>query len=1220
MENNASLIPPPPPSPPPLPPSSPCSATQTTNETEKKKALLVYQSYQPSASEDDDDDEREEDEDIEDEQNESVEGDNEGKWKIGNQESHLMKASESVAAGQDSRESNMAEDDEDDEDVSAHAHSDEDLDSLPPIEKADLLLMTTKPRNDHNSQIYSTNHSFYKKATMEGNISSIPDDIGTDKLQCRDATSPLIEGKGASRNLKSSNRRTTNVRRECEVCHECRGGRRAMICTVCKCMYHSSCYRKNISKSVHITPDKQWYCPECDPGASGQVENEDFRAIEYGLNATPRTSRRNDPSGSGSHIKNTMKEGAAGNRSASNTANSHCDTGIVTQLEEKLKWVSDVALHGGKQANWIILEQTNDILAILVPVLASLKEKMSQQGNLTEVSNQSPVSINTLSEHPDLGKSSSESTAKNQDFPALMKWVHEELTALKHVTQQLQMAGIQYEIDMIREIRMVSSSADGKNGLYPGPNGFKNSNGRLGCSSGTGSGLFRGASGTGGGAGGGSKVKNGASRLYSSKQIQKLEEWYQKSSRPEASEIQAMYRIINSAEYADRELQPDGISVKQIRIWFDNRRAKERLDYMRLKMKDISTADMDAESVKKMKAAYIDEAKEVLEARVSRLRENGKSATQIVDEADLLLIASGERPLASKPPRSSQNTSKASSGQNSSVSGAHKSSLIDQKPPLSLKKRIRMDSVASVRKAVKEAKDTGKTEDEIRSIRTTAIEVAKQRLHIPYKNARVGPSRPLGKNEVTHIKFKMLKLLEEGAPAEEVTDIIELLLSVVIPRQVLLDSGLTRQLELALKAHRENKELVKQTKKLLDEFQAIIDRGEEADALEVDDVTGLSKSIADSDVLPSHPIASTGVSTQSPAASPDQSKRARTGKFSIAQLKKLEKYFKKDDTPSKKKLEKLSEKLSAMATEEGGKTLDYKQLRGWFYKRRSSNQPPHALLVAGSKQQEGSGNAMGDDVMSSSSSSSSETESDSNESVASSIDSRQSLADSSNGTTLKRKSLADFPVPSSKKRSRVGAGSKDSKAALQSKTFNVKQLSTLIESYERNPSPNSSRMDELVHILNHDDHSGEQNANTVTKQQIQAWFGRRRAKEKKDILKLQSKEAPVRKMSTGSSSSSETDEEDSQKYLNPSARKELFSNENKGSNVAIASDGPIKSEDGQFADEIDHNENDEDASDDEQDDIDIEIEIDEDDDDDDDDDDEDLGDEEDVDLAETLKT
>nr|CCA25931.1 putative Ptype ATPase [Albugo laibachii Nc14] len=1219
MENNASLIPPPPPSPPPLPPSSPCLATNVVNETEKKKALLVYQSYQPSASEeDDDDDERDEDEDIEDEQIDFIEGDNEGKWQIRNQQPNMMKASESVDAGgaqsklvasqSHSEGAKFAEYEEEDEDVSAHAQSDEDLDSLPPNDNENSLIMTTKPRNDHHLQNYPGAHQFSKKDTIGGNISSVANDKVTDMSQCREISSPSIEGKGVSRGNKSSNRRSTNVRRECEVCHECRGGRRAMICAVCKCMYHSSCYRKNISKSVHITPDKQWYCPECDPGTTGQVENEDYRAIEYGLNTTPRVSRLNDPSGSGSHIKINMKEGAAGNRGAANTANSNSDPGIVTQLEDRVKWVTEVALHGGKRTNWMILEQTNDILAILVPVLATLKGKSSQHVGVTDLPTQSPVSINTLSERPDLGKSLSECTEKDQSVLPLMKWMHEELTALKHVTQKLQMAGIQYEIDMIREIRMIPSSLDGKSGLFSGSNGSKNTNGRHGSSAGGGSGSFRGASGTGGGAGGGSKVKNGASRLYSSKQIQKLEEWYQKSSRPEASEIQAMYRIINSAEYADRELQPDGISVKQIRIWFDNRRAKERLDYMRLKMKDISTADMDAESVKKMKAAYIDEAKEVLEARVSRLRENGKSATQIVDEADLLLIASGEQPLTAKPPRSSQISAKASANQNSSLGGGHKSSIVEQKPPPSLKKRIRMESVASVRKAVKEARDAGKTEEEIRSIRTTAIDVARQRLHIPYKNARVGPSRPLGKNEVTHIKFKMLKLLEEGAPPEDVTDIIELLLSVVIPRQVLLDSGLTRQLELAQKAHRENKELVKQTKKLLEEFQTVIDRGEEADAFEVDNLAGLNKSSVEPEALPSHSIAATSVSTRSPAASPDQSKRARTGKFSIAQLKKLEKYFKKDDTPSKKKLEKLSEKLSAMATEEGGKTLDYKQLRGWFYKRRSSNQPPHALLVAGSKQQEGS-SVVGDEVMSSTSSSSSETESDSNESVASSVDSRQSLAESNSGTSLKRKAITDAQLPSPKKRSRVEVSGRDAKTSLQSKTFNVKQLSTLIECYERNPSPNSTRMDELVHILNHDDHSDGQNGNTITKQQIQAWFGRRRAKEKKDIIKLQSNEAPVRKASTESSDSSETDDENSQTQVNPSARKELFLNENETSNVSVAPGGDPNGKGIRFADRDELEDNDDDdSSDEEQEEINIEIDDGDDDDDDDEDDDEDVAD------------
>merc|ERR1711937_648315 len=54
-----------------------------------------------------------------------------------------------------------------------------------------------------------------------------------------------------------------------------------------------------------------------------------------------------------------------------------------------------------------------------------------------------------------------------------------------------------------------------------------------------------------------------ASRLYTSDQLAKLDEWYDISARPEAPEIDAMYRVINDPKYLDKNVQPEGIAFKQ---------------------------------------------------------------------------------------------------------------------------------------------------------------------------------------------------------------------------------------------------------------------------------------------------------------------------------------------------------------------------------------------------------------------------------------------------------------------------------------------------------------------------------------------------------------------------------------------------------------------------------------------------------------------------------
>ncbi|OQR95167.1 hypothetical protein ACHHYP_00248 [Achlya hypogyna] len=411
------------------------------------------------------------------------------------------------------------------------------------------------------------------------------------------------------------------------------------------------------------------------------------------------------------------------------------------------------------------------------------------------------------------------------------------------------------------------------------------------------------------------KTGGGASRLYSSAQIQKLEEWYSKSSRPESSEIQAMYRIINAPQYADAELQPEGIAVKQIRIWFDNRRAKERLDYMRMKMKDEDTSNLDNEDIKKLKAAYIDEAKEVLEARVAKMRETSAGAMEIVEEAEQLALEPSAAPVEVE--------AVVDSSKRKPAAAAPKA-----------KQRLRMDHVASVRKACRLAREQGLSEEEIKEIRAKAMQAARDRL---FFNGKALGAHPLTKDEVTDLKFKLLKLVEEDAPAEACIDILELLLSVDIPAQVLVDTRLDRQLKLVAKSHQENKELVKLATKLSDSIQSVV-------------------AAVDDSVPP--PAEEKPVSEAKEAAP-----KVARAKFNVAQLRLLEKAYMLNDAPDKDQLLRLRAKMNKAS---GEASSDYKQLRCWFYKRKAAGHPPNALaeaLAAGDVKPMDEEDSEGDDVV-----------------------------------------------------------------------------------------------------------------------------------------------------------------------------------------------------------------------------------------------------------------
>lgn len=560
----------------------------------------------------------------------------------------------------------------------------------------------------------------------------------------------------------------------------------------------------------------------------------------------------------------------------------------------------------------------------------------------------------------------------------LLNKVRKGLAKLEEKLQQLQFTSVQTEVDLIKEIKL---PAFRQKQAQSGHNGTKSSG------------------------------KKSHSRLYTKKQQAKLEDWYQLSSRPEFAEIKAMYKVINSDIYCDREVQPEGITSRQIRIWFDNRRAKERTDYLKAKIKDMNTSGMESEALKKLKMDIINEAKSVLDARVTRLRETTQGSTIIIEEGRS--VSGG---AAEEAPKSSPG---ASGGQSSSKSS-------------SVKKRLRIDYVASVRKAVKDARDEGRNEDEIRDIRNKAIDLARERLHIPTKSK--GVVKSIGNDEVTHVKFKLLKMLEDDAPPEEVADIIELLGSLSIPKPILESTRITRQLKLAIKAYKDVKWLVKDIKSLIEKFSA-----------------------ANADPEPA-------------ADAPAAIKRSRV-KFSIAQLKQLEKYFIANSHPGKKLLDRICTRLSTppLQVRDAAPFLP-KQVRCWFYKRRAANQPPQALVQDGSVP----------------------------DGVPSDFSFTEEDVEIEEDDDTEEHSRAATPVSTPK-------NERDTKGG---RIFSSSQLEIISAEYEKTYRPSAASVDELLKVLNVKEcRDDERNPFGVTRRQVMTWFSNRRAKERTDFVKSKVKEA-----------------------------------------------------------------------------------------------------------------
>ena len=674
--------------------------------------------------------------------------------------------------------------------------------------------------------------------------------------------------------------------------------------------------------------------------------------------------------------------------------------------DEKFTRVVDAALRAGKKFNMIIMERTEEMMQLVHQLnlrvdsvnqdpqdeQESKQEESKNQNEENENGDASMMMPTSVSEPTKSVKPSTTAASTDSMKPTIMLTkVQSGLSQLQDLLAQLQFASVQTEVELIKQVKLpaiTNPQSIVANGEQP--------------------------------------KKTSHSRLYTAVQQNKLEEWYQLSSRPEAAEINAMHRVINSPAYAAMDIQPDGISAKQIRIWFDNRRAKERTDYMRVKMKEARTKGLEPEAIKQMKVDFLGEAKEVLEARVSRLRENSQGALMIVEEGRTV--------------------------EGSTVELAETHAATPTSKAVTNKKRLRIDYVASVRKAVRDARDSGKTEEEIKDIRNAAIERARERVHIPTKAGRTN-SKYVGKEEVTHVKFKLLKMLEEEAPPEEVADIMELLASLNIPKSVLTATRITRQLKLAAKAYKDKQWLVKDIQQLIDRFGSLIEADEDE-------------------------------------ATESTEKKVRV-KFSLGQVKKLETCFLTNAQPSKKIFEKICAKLNEPPLRNDSvPPIEVKQVRCWFYKRRAANQPP-TVLQGGEAGDEVPVSGMSQDEMSQDESDLKPTTALPSVSVPATTPTRRpSTASSSSG----------FPMTSS--------GGGDSGNAKGGRLFSAEQVALIRKEYDMNNRPRAAQVDEMCKIMNTKEYQDlDKNPFGVTRRQVMTWFSNRRAKERADFVKSKVREA-----------------------------------------------------------------------------------------------------------------
>eukprot|EP00644_Phytophthora_capsici_P004445 jgi/Phyca11/506296/fgenesh2_kg.PHYCAscaffold_19_\ len=71
------------------------------------------------------------------------------------------------------------------------------------------------------------------------------------------------------------------------------------------------------------------------------------------------------------------------------------------------------------------------------------------------------------------------------------------------------------------------------------------------------------------------------------KQLATIIEEYEKNPRPSVTRLEELQKVLNQDDHSDEYAASTlGVTKQQIKTWFSNRRAKERLDLIKMKIKE----------------------------------------------------------------------------------------------------------------------------------------------------------------------------------------------------------------------------------------------------------------------------------------------------------------------------------------------------------------------------------------------------------------------------------------------------------------------------------------------------------------------------------------------------------------------------------------------------------------------------------------------------------
>lgn len=104
-------------------------------------------------------------------------------------------------------------------------------------------------------------------------------------------------------------------------------------------------------------------------------------------------------------------------------------------------------------------------------------------------------------------------------------------------------------------------------------------------------------------------------RVFNIKQLSFIIKEYDHDPKPTVAKIEEISKVMNSPDFIEDDGAYAPIASRQVKTWFSNRRAKERTDYVKARLKEAQESGVSKDEIDKVKTEAEAEHREILNKR-----------------------------------------------------------------------------------------------------------------------------------------------------------------------------------------------------------------------------------------------------------------------------------------------------------------------------------------------------------------------------------------------------------------------------------------------------------------------------------------------------------------------------------------------------------------------------------------------------------------------------